>query len=283
MILWLASYPKSGNTLLRSLLATYFYSKDGDFNFDLLRYIPYFPGHFFYKNMNIDISNDQDVIKNYINVQKKFIQNKNRVFFLKTHNGFFNQQNHNFTNQETSLGAIYVVRDPRKVVVSYAHHFQMNIDEATDALLGDTGVYERNSNMKTFCGKWSSNYLSWKNFGEKKNFGQKKFLLIKFEDLIIDKENTLKKILIFLNSLTKSKFEINEAKIKNVISSTNFEKMKNLEKKNNFIEASVDKNGKPIPFFYLGDQNKSEKLLDKKNKVRIENAFKQEMTELKYI
>ena len=42
MILWLASYPKSGNTLLRSLLSSYFYTTDGVFNFELLKNIQYF-------------------------------------------------------------------------------------------------------------------------------------------------------------------------------------------------------------------------------------------------
>ena len=36
MIVWLASYPKSGNTFVRSLLSSYIFSKDGNFNFDLL-------------------------------------------------------------------------------------------------------------------------------------------------------------------------------------------------------------------------------------------------------
>ena len=36
MIIWLASYPKSGNTLLRSILSSYFYSNDGIFTFENL-------------------------------------------------------------------------------------------------------------------------------------------------------------------------------------------------------------------------------------------------------
>jgi hypothetical protein len=57
-----------------------------------------------------------------------------------------------------------------------------------------------------------------------------------------------------------------------------------LKKKNNFSEASIDKKtGKAIPFFYLGDQSKSEKLLDINNKNKIENAFKAEMKELGYL
>ena len=39
MIIWLASYPKSGNTLVRSLLSSYFFSKDGIFNFELIKNI----------------------------------------------------------------------------------------------------------------------------------------------------------------------------------------------------------------------------------------------------
>ncbi len=278
MIFWLASYPKSGNTLLRSLLASYFYSEDGFFNFELLKNIPYFPSHNFYKNLNINIKDDHEVIKNYINAQKIFIQNKKRIFFLKTHSSLLRANNHSFTNLQTSLGAIYVVRDPRKVVVSYANHFQMNIDQATEALMKDMGVYERNTRMKTFCGKWNFNYLSWK------NFNSQRLLLIKYEDMIKNKTNTLKNILSFLNSLIENKFEINESKIKNIISSTSFEKMKNLEKKQSFSEASVNKKtGKSIPFFYLGDQKKSENLLDSKNKYKIENIFRKEMEELGYL
>ena len=43
MIIWLASYPKSGNTWLRALLSGYFFSKDGSFSFDLLRNIDQYP------------------------------------------------------------------------------------------------------------------------------------------------------------------------------------------------------------------------------------------------
>ena len=73
-------------------------------------------------------------------------------------------------------------------------------------------------------------------------------------------------------------------KIENIISSTGFEKMQKLEKKNFFLEASKDKKtGKAIPFFFLGDDNKSHNLLDIKNKNKIEKAFKNEMKELGYL
>ena len=55
MIIWLASYPKSGNTFLRSILGTYFFSKDGNFNFDQVYKIAQFPSLFHFNQMNIDI------------------------------------------------------------------------------------------------------------------------------------------------------------------------------------------------------------------------------------
>ena len=82
MIIWIASYPKSGNTWVRSLIASYFYSKDGFFHFDLLKNFNYFPSQSFFKNLEIDINNDYEVIKNYINAQQKFLKDKKKNFFL---------------------------------------------------------------------------------------------------------------------------------------------------------------------------------------------------------
>ena len=51
MIIWLASYPKSGNTLLRSILATYLFSSDGNLKFDYLYKIEQFPSVDHFKNV----------------------------------------------------------------------------------------------------------------------------------------------------------------------------------------------------------------------------------------
>ena len=42
MIIWIASYPKSGNTWVRSLISAYLYSENGIFNFNLLKKINFF-------------------------------------------------------------------------------------------------------------------------------------------------------------------------------------------------------------------------------------------------
>ena len=46
-IIWIASYPKSGNTWVRSFLSSYYCTSDGSFNFDLLKNIPTFESDIF--------------------------------------------------------------------------------------------------------------------------------------------------------------------------------------------------------------------------------------------
>ena len=53
MIIWLASYPKSGNTLLRSILISLIYSDDGNVDFNNLKLIGNFPADPFLKNLHL--------------------------------------------------------------------------------------------------------------------------------------------------------------------------------------------------------------------------------------
>ena len=43
MIIWIASYPKSGNTWVRSIIASLLYTNDGIFDLRLLNKIDQFP------------------------------------------------------------------------------------------------------------------------------------------------------------------------------------------------------------------------------------------------
>ena len=62
MIIWLASYPKSGNTLLRSMLSAYFFSKDGVYDFSFLQNIKQFPNLKLFEKFGVDISDDKRYI-----------------------------------------------------------------------------------------------------------------------------------------------------------------------------------------------------------------------------
>ena len=276
MIIWLASYPKSGNTLVRSLLSAYFFSDDGKYNFDQIKNIQQFPRVEFFKNFGININDENEIIKNYINVQTKLNKKKSLQFF-KTHSALFNINNNAFTDLNNSLGVIYIVRDPRNIVTSWANHNDLSINDSSDYLIHQKETLG-NSN-KVYHGTWNYNFQSWKSFKY-----QDRYLLIKYEDLINDKKNIFLQILEFINKFRKEKFSIDIKKINNILNYTSFENMKKLEKEKGFFEAMKDKEtGKNKPFFNLGPDNKWQSLLDDKIRSKIENAFQEEMSELGYI
>tara|TARA_Y100000996_G_scaffold414857_1_gene407087 strand:+ start:1258 stop:2091 length:834 start_codon:yes stop_codon:yes gene_type:complete len=277
MIIWLASYPKSGNTLLRSILGAYFFSKDGNFNFEDLYKIGQFPSFRFFKDLNIDINNEKEIFSNYIKAQNLLNKSSKNVNFLKTHAALAKLENCNFTDPSNTLGAIYIVRDPRNVATSFSHHYQMNIDSVVEAMSDENSNLPKNKNLPTtFISSWNSNYNSWKALGDRT-------LLIKYEELTKFKKETLIKIFNFFEKLgMKKKLDI--SKLDKIIETTEFTKMQKLEREKKFTESIIDnKTGKKKPFFNLGPKNDWKKILDDRNVKNIEEYFHKEMKELGYL
>ena len=261
---------------MRSLLSAYFFSKEGDYNFDLIKNIQQFPDINLFKKFGVNINNENEIIKNYISIQDK-INKKNSIQFYKTHSSLFKIKDNAFTDLRNSLGVIYIVRDPRNVVTSWAHHNNLSINDSCDYLIHQKET-SGNPN-KVYHGTWNYNFQSWKSFKY-----EQRYLLIKYEDLILEKKNTFLKILEFINKFNKRKFTINIKKFDNVLNSTSFKNMKKLENEKGFFEAMTDKNsGKKKPFFNLGPENNWKKILDGKVRIKIEKAFKNEMEELGYL
>ena len=273
MIIWLASYPKSGNTLLRSMLAAYLFSKDGIYDFGLIKNIKQFPHGGLFIKMGIDIKNHNETIKNYIKAQESF-NKKDAVQFLKTHSYLFNFNKENpFTDFNNTLGVIYIVRDPRNIVTSFSKYRGLSNEKIADFMVKGTG------DGLTWTNNWASNFHSWKIFKK-----HERYLLIKYEDLINKRELTFLNILNFIHKLTKSKLVLDKEKFNNTIKTTSFENMQKLEKEKGFSEAGINAStGEKIPFFNLGPKNDWRQSLDPAIIQKIEKAFKNEMEELEYL
>ena len=282
MFVWLASYPKSGNTLLRALLASYFFSDNGNLKFNLIKNIRQFPSIRLFEQMGIDITQEEEVIKNYLKAQE-YINKKNSLQFLKTHSSLFNFKGHAFTNLESSLGVIYIVRDPRNVVTSWANHDSISFEESANNLIDKSykigGLNNAKKEIVSYTGSWNFNYNSWKEF---KSFN--KYLLIKYEDLVNDKEKFFIEVLQFLHKVRNIDFKLDKKKLQNVLNSTSFDKMKEMEEKEGFHEAAVNKNNnKKKPFFFKGPKNDWKITLNIELIKKIEKAFEKEMLELDYL
>ena len=278
MIIWIASYPKSGNTYIRSLLSAYYFSKDGNFNFDLLKNIKQFPNTEFF---NSNINSLDDASNNWLYAQKK-IKEQNKIKFLKTHSCLGAYKGKPFTTVDYSLGGIYVVRDPRNVISSVMNHFSLNADEAynfmTDIHRGTRSNIENDYSAYSYLSTWANHYKSW---AKSKNFRK---IIVKYEDLETDKYETFRDIIVFTNTIMNNSEGVNKAKLEKAIETTNFSVLKNKEKNEGFDEAlySEDKRKMKV-FFNMGFNNRWKKMLRDDIRIKIENAFKNEMEDIGYI
>ena len=287
MIIWLSSYPKSGNTLLRSMISAYFFTQDGNFNFKTLNKINQFPDFKLFKNYGINTSDHMEIVKNYINVQRQInTKDKNSIRFIKTHSGLRNINGYPFTDLNNSLGAIYIVRDPRSVAKSYANHNQMSLERASDRMLEDKATLGGLKNpineadkILTHMGSWSSNYESWKVF-KKYN----RYLLVKYEDMIKNKEKTFITIIKFIHKIADLKFAIDDDKLKNILKTTSFKHMQKVEKNFGFEESvKTKKDSEKNTFFKYGPNINTPESLPAEIKKKLEVSLKKEMEELGYL
>ena len=281
MIIWIASYPKSGNTWLRALLSSYFYSKDGEFDFELLKNIDSFPSERFFKDYPDKFSDPEDTCKYWLAEQEKINKSKRNIF-LKTHNALCNINNNIFTNKENSIGAIYIVRDPRNVITSISHHYQLTINDALQFMTDEKkGIYVKKDDRYVAFQpllSWSLNQKSWL---ENNMFP---VLMIKYEDLVSETFITFKNILNFVYKISNSKVLLNRRKIINSIKNCEFRNLSKLEKEKGFVEAAYNKNtNERIKFFNLGQKNQWTKILDNKIVKEIEIKFGKEMKKLNYL
>ncbi len=279
MIIWIASYPKCGNTWVRSLLSAYYFTQGGEFNFSLLKNIKQFPSKEFFERK---ITSVEEASEMWVPIQKK-IKDSKKIFFLKTHNVYGAYKGNNFTTPEFTLGAINIVRDPRNVITSLMNHYSINEEEALKMLfsvhrnLRDKNDINDYTNY-SFISSWSNNYNSWK---ISKNINK---ILIKYEDLESKRLETFLKILKFVNKLMGKGDEIDNRKLKKSISSTDFEILKKKEKDEGFEEAVYSNDpGIKKPFFNLGSKNDYRKLLKIDTVKLIEKKFEKEMIELGYL
>ena len=281
MIIWLASYPKSGNTWVRTMIASLLYTEDGFFNFELIKNIPQFPDNKYFKEFTGDLANFDEVMK-YWRIAQDKINLDNEIKFFKTHHLNCKINEYSFTDKSNTLATIYIVRDPRSLVSSISNHFSKTINESKKFLLTPKFIGGKESkdrqklnHIPTLLGTWSEHYKFW-------TMNNKNLLLIKYEDLVSDTESQLEKIVKFLEKFIPIK--TNKEKNYNIIKSTSFDQLKNMEKKGLFKEGIVNKfSNEKVDFFRLGPKNKWEDNLKKDIQKELEDTFKKEMKELGYL
>jgi len=210
MIIWLASYPKSGNTWLRFLITSLLLKGRGSASLEQLEAIKQFPSKKQYQRLNIENINYLDLnhISKYWIETQKLINTDKSIKFFKTHNALCKINNNIFTDLNNTLGVIYIVRDPRNVLTSLNNHYHHeNFEFSKKFILDESKGIINTSKITTnndfalpqIIGSWKTHYNSWKNM-------KKNYLLIKYENLLLNPKKEFRKITNYLQKLLNLKF-----------------------------------------------------------------------------
>jgi hypothetical protein len=278
MIVWIASYPKSGNTWIRSFLTSYYFCKDGIFDVQDLNKIQDYPNKQFFKSE----VKEGEIHKHWEQSQKDLCDQK-KIRFLKTHNSLIEAFGNKFTQPKYSLGVIYVVRDPRNVITSIKNHndFQ-KYDEALQLMQNDNAILTDYKHLKnhaktTIMNSWRINYQSWLN----NNFFRR--LTIRYEDMIAYPQQTFRDIVVFVNTICRFNDNFDLNKFNNAITTTSFEKLQSLEEEGKFSENVYSKHDKrKIKFFYQGPNNDWKKNLNQDLIQKMNRFYKDDLKKFNY-
>ena len=280
MIIWLASYPKSGNTWVRILINQLLnFDKNNPNVLDDINNIEIYPKTKQFASLSDNLENRENIVKNWINSQK-IICSQNKVKILKTHNVLGSFGKDIFTNQDLTMGVIHIVRDPRNIATSILNHYSLQTQDDAKKFLFEKnnwigGKLKDGIHLDTFISSWNIHFKSWRSF-------KKNYILIKYEDLIKDCKKELIKISQYLNQFINH--YVLETDFDLILKRSSFEKLQDLENKGKFKEAVINKStGNKVNFFNLGPKNDWKKKLEPEISKKIENEFRQEMIELGYL
>ena len=280
MIIWVASYPKSGNTWVRSIISSLIYTDDGIFDFPNIKKIEQYPQTKFFEYFTQNYNNIHEIKKYWVASQER-INLDAKIKFFKTHHLNCKIDNFPFTNKGCTKATIYIVRDPRNLLDSISNHFSKSIEESKKFLLTPRilspgkEIELKGGNLITYLGSWKEHYKFWTKDNEN-------LLIIKYEDLVKNIHQEIDRIIEFLKKFID--FKVSDTKKKNIIRSTSFKALKKIEENGKFSEnVFVRGTNKKVKFFNKGPDNCWQNTLPKDIRIELETELKNELSELGYL
>lgn len=226
MIVWLASYPKSGNTWLRHFLACLYSGRRVSINeLGALGFVTDSRQNFYEElsGKTVDQLTEAEIPLLRLKVQRLIEQRLKPLAFVKTHTALIAENGVPAIDFATTAAAIYVVRDPRDVAVSYAKHYGIEVGKAVDFLTDDRTTIGENVYYR--LGSWEAHARSWVNSKVPK-------CVYKYEEMRRDPVGTARDIAKFL------KLKRSRPQLRKSLADASLERARREEAKRGFEEAS---------------------------------------------
>jgi len=237
-IAWITSYPKSGNTWMRTILAKALFDNN-DIN-TLTELVPSF-NHLLQMKFGGSKTVTVDKVLAGWDELQRFIakQNTGNKVILKTHNvsGILNKVT--FPNEHFTYKAIYLVRDPRDVLLSWAEHRGKTLEQTQKDMFNPRFNLlneHQTSYSREFVSSWDNHVNGWLR-------SNTETLFVKYEDLLDQTSEHIAKVLDFLKIEPVCSLD-------EIVNSTSFDVLKAQENTAGFKEKAQG-----VSFFRKGVKN----------------------------
>ena len=282
---YIASYPRSGNTWCRILIATYLnlfkakknkeeISENDEIHLDTGLILS--NRSWIDDQLGIDSSDltkeELDKIRRHIGLNKKIFDDY--PTYYKVHDSFYkisNKKNY-LVSYKNCTGVIYIIRHPADVAISLSNFFNISYTDSVKFLRKKNASLAGNENkihkqVYQFLGTWEHHVKSWTE--------QKKIplFLLRYEDLHTNPRIFFKLILKFI------KLPIDEELISKTIINADFKRLKEIESKYGFFERPDSCNS----FFRSGIMGEGKEKLSPKEYRDITLSFKDTLKKFNYM
>jgi Sulfotransferase domain len=250
-ILWLASYPRSGNTWVRALLHNLLRRPATAYDINRLQDFTLIDSQARWYRV-FDPRPCEELTKEEVAALRPRVHEAMTHAFpdtvlVKTHNALVEDRGTPMISLEHTAGAVYIVRNPLDVAVSYSHHFGVPLADAVAAMNrpGNQSVANQPQFVYELHGSWSENVRSWT------ATPSPGLHVVRYEDLLREPERALAGIVAFLG-LPAAPDQIRRA-----IEFSSFAVLKQQEASHGFRERSL----KSAQFFRAGEAGQGRRLL----------------------
>lgn len=235
-IVWLASYPKSGNTWFRAFLTALL--NEGEIDINNLGSHGIFSARLTFDNetdLDSTFLYDEETKNLMPEVYTSVSRATNKLHFCKIHDALSRNSKGDFiVPLAATRRVLYFVRNPLDVCISLAAHLGITIDRAirfmneeNSSISPQTGNLNTNEQLKQHLRSWSGHIQSWT---EENSFNS---YVIRYEDMLSEP------LMTFSGAVAAMGLHYSEAEIARAIDASSFNKLKQQEEQKRFKETPV--------------------------------------------